>query len=246
MNARIELCGIPGAGKSTLATVARRTMKDFLGREELVLEGLRRRDFGWIANALARLIPGWRRNFLGLPHGLNDWHRLVVGHPAFAFRLHAWLADVRTDEAWRACVFYALLATAFEFQLTREALRPALLDEGWVQRFFTLRGYRGLGRTGDAALYAETMPRPAGVVWVSTPPATCAERLLRRYALPELLQGESDSALVPRLTEGQALLGELMEEMAARRIPVLKVDGSRDPEAEARRIAKFSGGLAAP
>ena len=247
MSARVEFCGVPASGKSTLCAGALRLLRDrghaVLGREEMVDAGLRGRDFGLLGNFLGAVVPGWRREFLGLPHGLNDWHRFVVDHPEFAARIHEWLAERGTDEQWRSCIFYSLLTTAFEYQLSQTAMRPILLDEGFAQRLFTLRGYRGIGQAGDAVCYARAMPLPSGLVWVSTPPEVCAERLKQRAELPVLLQGESDSMLVLRLTEGQTLLADLAATMEEHGVAVLRIDGSGSLEAEASQIEAFAEGI---
>ena len=241
MNTRIEFCGVPASGKSSLCAEVHRLLRTrglrMLDRAGVVEAGLQKRDFGWLGNRLAAWVPGWRCKFLGMPHGLNDWHRFAVGHPVFVAQIHGWLADAETDENWRSTVFYALLATAFEFELANMAGMPTLLDEGFAQRFFTLRGYRGLGRTGDAAVYATIMPRPEGLVLVETPAAICENRLEQRAALPVLL--EDNNSLGRRLGEGQILLVELAAELERRGVPVLRTDGSGDLVSEASRIADF-------
>jgi hypothetical protein len=175
---------------------------------------------------------------------LNDWHRFVVNHPDFAACLNGWLTDGPADNAdiWRETLFYACLATAFEFQMAQEVRQPVLLDEGFGQRLFTLRGYHGLAQAGDAIAYARYMPRPTGLVWVNSPPHICLDRLRRRPALPLLLQGEPDSLLVQRLEEGHALLESLFVELTNQGVPTIQVDGAGDLEAEAARIADFAAG----
>lgn len=247
MTVRVEFCGVPASGKSTLCAGALRELakrgRSALSRAAMADAGLRNRDFGVIGNALGAVLPGWRRNFLGLPHGLNDWHRFVVDHPAFAALVHGWLAEGESDEAWRAPVFYSILTSAFEFQLANSAEHPVLMDEGFAQRFFSLRGYRGLGRPEDAVPYAASMPGPSALIWVSAPAALCAERAKKRDHVPLLLQKEPVDLLSVRFAEGDRLLAALAGELARRGVPVLQVDGAGDPEAEARRIADFYGAL---
>jgi hypothetical protein len=114
------------------------------------------------------------------------------------------------------------------------------MDEGFAQRFFTLRGYRGLGRVGDAALYAARMPVPSGLVWVTTPPEVCVDRARKRAQIPRLLRHEPAALLSVRLAEGTALLSELAAELERRGVPLLRVPGVGEPEAAFREIAAFA------
>lgn len=244
MKPYLEFCGIPASGKSTLCAGLLGELKTrgfpVMGRAEGVEAGLRARDFGLVGNLLAAVVPGWRREFLGLPRGLNDWHRFVVDHAAFAALVQQWVATDGTTEDWRSCVFYSILATAFEYQLARTARQASVLDEGFAQRFFTLRGYRGLGRPGDAALYAAGMPLPSGLVRVRTPADVCAARLGKREKLPLLLQDEPADAVRARLAEGGVLLDELVADLKRRGIPVLDVDGAGDPASAVAAIVDFA------
>ncbi len=240
---RIEFCGVPTAGKSTLCTGAIRLLQErgrtVLDRPAMVDAGLRARDFGLLGNRLATWLPRWRGEFLGVPHALNDWHAFVLKHPAFVARIHEWLAEDGTDDVWRSCVFYAVLTSAFEFELSRAAKLPVLLDEGWIQRFFTLRGYRGVGRREDAAAYAASMPLPSALVWVTAQGATCMERVQARGEAPLLLQNEPESTRRVRLEEGNALLGAMADEVERRGVRVLRVNGAGNVDREAASISDF-------
>ena len=243
MTVRVECCGVPASGKSTLCAGALRRLEQrnrgVLGCEAMVEAGLRARDFGALGNFLGAVVPGWRRDFLGLPRALNDWHRFVVAHPAFAALCHRWLAEADADAAWREAVHHSLLTSAFEFQLAGAVDKPVLMDEGFAQRFYSLRGYRGLGRAGDAALYAAAMPRPTALVCVAAPPEACVARVQKRDHIPVLMQGEPSERLPVRFAEGNALVAELAKELERLGVPVLRVDGGGDAEAESAKIADF-------
>ena len=244
MTARVECCGVPASGKSTLCAGALRLLKArghvVWGREAMVEAGLRARDFGALGNFLGAVAPGWRRDFLGMPRALSDWHRFAVDHPDFVALLHEWLAEREGDEPWRDAVFYSLLTSAFEFQLARQVRNPVLLDEGFAQRFFSLRGYRGRGRPGDAARYAAAMPLPSALIWVDAPPAVCLERIRARDHAPILLAPVPEGLWASRFAEGREGLAALAEEMARRGVPVLRADGAGDPGIEAGKIADFA------
>jgi len=240
VNIQIEFCGVPGSGKSTLCKGVLHQLKKrghvMMGREAMVDAGLHARNFGILGNFFALVLPNWRREFLGLPHGLNDWHRFVVDYPAFAAQVHNWLGGGGGDEVWRSCVFYSLLSTAFEFQLAVTAKQPVLLDEGFAQRFFTLRGYGIETYAGDAGVYAECMPRPSALLLMTTPPEICFSRVKCREQFPLLMQNKSELILQDLFTEGSVLLANLAEELEHRGVPVLRIDGSESLEPTVEKI----------
>lgn len=240
---RIELCGLPASGKSTLYRSALRLLKGrgipVLGRDDAVGVGLRTRDFGLIANFIGAMAPVWRRRFLGLPHGLDDWHRFAVKYPAFVALLHKWLAEGAEDTQWYSTVFYSFLVSAFEYELSEGASATVLFDEGFVHRFFSIRGYRGIGVPGDAAIYAASMPMPSAVILVTAPAETCMERIKTRDHVPILLALEPDNQRSIRLAEGGVLLIDLAKELERRGVSVLTVDGTGDVQSESLKTADF-------
>jgi thymidylate kinase len=242
MSRYIEFCGLPGSGKSTLCAGAVAALngrgRTLVDRSTLVSQGLRHRDFGWLGNFLGRLAPGWRHRFLGLPHGLGDWHRFAVDHPAFVALCQGWLSE-GNDEAWISAVYYALLTSAFEYRLARSSAGLVLMDEGLAQRLHSFRGYGGRAQPGDAGRYAELMPRPDALVLVQTPPEVCNERLGKRPAPLELMREDTETNRLMRLTQGQALLDELAARLEQRGVPVLRTAGAGSLEAGIAEVAAF-------
>ncbi len=240
---RVEFCGVPAAGKSTLCGVVVKALRargiEAANREDVVERGLRARDFGVIGNLCGRLIPAWRRHFLGLPHGLNDWHRFAVEHADFVALLHEWLAVSGTDSSWRDPVFRAVLTSGFEFQLAKQLDGIVVLDEGFAHRFFSLRGYRGLGKPADAERYAALLPAPDVLICVDTPADVCVERVQGRGQPPVLFGSEPVDKMKTRFQEGATLLNALADALEGRGVPVLRASGISNLDAEAQRIAEF-------
>lgn len=243
MNGRVEFCGVPGSGKSTLcaeaATLLRRRGRDVLDRTTLVNQQLRKRDFGWIANTIAAGVPGWRKAFLGLAHGMDDWIRFVVHHPEYAALIHAWIAENGRSESWRRAVFHAVANTAHEFQLASEGHKFVLMDESFAQRFFSLQGYGTVTKPNHADRYAETMPLPSALVVMMTPPALCLDRVRQRPAFPLLMQQEAQETLPLRFDEGTHLLTCLGVALQKRNLPVLFLEGKGDTTSAAQTIVNF-------
>lgn len=240
---RVEFCGIPGSGKSSICAETQRELHTrgfpFLNRVELMEQGLRTRNFGLLANLLGSILPPWRRAVFGFPHAMNDWLQFAVHHGDFAALVHDWLRQEPSDEQWRTAVFHAVLTTAFEYQLFCSVAQPVLLDEGFAHRFFSLRGYRGTGQPDDAARYAKLMPAATAVILVETPASICLTRLKKRSNLPLLFQNEEMPAVETRLSEGAKLLSDLAHELEQGDTPVLRVSGSTNMALEAERVVNF-------
>ena len=243
MSIRIEFCGVPGSGKSTLCAGAihqlRRRGQKVLDRASMADEQLRRRDFGLLANTISAWVPGWRQAFLSFSHGMDDWLRFVVQHPEFAARIHVWLAEAGMSEFWRRAVFHAMLTTAFEFELSMKGESPVLLDEGFAQRFFSLRGYGVKTQADDANLYAEWMPMPSALILMTTSPEICLSRIQRRAQRPLLMRNEPESTLPDRFSEGMKLLDGLGTVLERRGLPVLRIEGDGNIEDGSSKIADF-------
>jgi hypothetical protein len=247
VSVRVEFCGVPGSGKSTLCEGVVRELRRrgvaVLDRAGMAEAQLRKRDHGVIANTIAAVVPGWREAFLGLAHSMDDWIGFVAAHPQYAALAQEWIAAADKPEAWRRAVFHAVATTAFEYGLAAGTEVPVWLDEGFAQRFFSLRGYGVAARDGDAERYAQAMPVPSALVWVATAPETCRARVEKRPQAPILLQPEPAETWPARFREGSALLEGLAGALEKRGVPVLRIAGEGGAESAAGRIADFAEGL---
>lgn len=247
MKAKIEFCGIPGSGKSTLSekSISLLTKRGFtlLSRAEMREQVIARRDYGFLANTLGCVSHAWRRSFLALPHGLDDWHRFVVKFPAFSAYLHEILAREKEDDNWRSIVFYALLYSTYDHQLFEESNNPVLFDESFGQRCFSLFGYRSVGYPGDTVKFGEFMPQPNAVVLVTTEPEVCRKRIKQRDHIPVLFSHDDDAFIDTTLRKGNALFWELIMTLRSRGVKVFEANGNSDLQRESEMVADFMASI---
>lgn len=238
---KIEFCGLPGAGKSTLnsccLTILRQNGCSVLSREEMRENVLGKRSFGLIATTLGHLLPSWRRAFLGLPHGLDDWCRFATEFPAFNALLFEVLSR-QAVESWRAKILYAMIVTAYEHQLGRECDKSVLFDESFAQRCFSLFGYFQIGNLQDIVRYAHVMPQSAVVVLVATDSELCAQRIRRRERLPVLFD-YSRTDLEQCLANGALVLKNFCDALKKLGVRVLEIDGEGDINEKAEYLTEF-------
>jgi hypothetical protein len=243
MSVRVEFFGVPASGKSTLCRAAlahlASSQQQVIGLETAIERGLRARDFGKTANLVGRLVPDWRRNFLGMPHSMDDWIRFAALYPAYASLVHQWLFEAPRDQEWRGVDLYAILETVFRDAVMRELGIPTLIEEGFAQRFFSLRGYHEAVSDHDARNYARVMPRPRGLILVSTSDEICRERLQNRPRPLRLLADNNSSPTLAFLQRGKRMLEDLADEVEALGIPVLRVQGSGDIASHVETMATF-------
>lgn len=232
---RIECCGTPGSGKSTLSTALTSALKRqgtaILNRAQVRRKALLAREFGLLGNLLKKVHPRWAEAFLGVPHSAGDWQRAMIDYPEWLAVVHDWLASPAGDEQWREVISYALQETVLERTLASESEQHTLLDESICQRLFSLRGYRGMRQPGDTEHYATVAPLPDVLLLITTSSSTCAERLLARQQLPKLYIEEGRSPdpglLCSRIDEGRSLLQDFGQKLTARGRLVVELDGSQ-------------------
>lgn len=243
MTTRIEFCGIPASGKSTLCDAVlpllQKEGKKALGRTQLISQQLRRRDRGLIANTIAALVPGWREALLGFAHGMDDWVRFAAAFPKYTALAYEWIAQSGLPEEGRKTLLRAIAITAYEHQLGAETHALLCLDEGFYQRFFSLRGYSTTTGNGSAMEYVDVAPRPDVLIWVNTPPETCRNRIQQRERPPLLMPRQTPEQHLTLLQNGAQLLDQLSRAANERKIPTLIVSGDQEPARIARAIADF-------
>lgn len=212
MGVVVELCGLPGAGKSTLAraVVAR-----------LRLAGLPTVD------VMAPLGPSAAR-------GARSRRKAAVLARALAepgsLRIAADLASRSGQQAWRDRVARPvnLLVVRHEVAKARTARGYHVLDQGPVQEWWSA----ALRADAERVLaWAATDPAPRAdlVVRIDAPTEALVARLTRRAVRQSRLEGLDRGALAAELERGRELLdvvcGQLVHSPGTPQTRVLRVGG---------------------
>ena len=214
----IEFFGLPGAGKSTHARRLLRSLEPrggmVLDRDGALRECLQKKDYGKFRNLFKRLPDGLRETVLGMPTALPEFHRFAMAHPALFHLVFEILAREGLPAHAREGVLYAFLLQAVQHQLFEEWLHPGrrlVVEEGFVQRGFTLLGYLPdrLRGVNDVNRYVSGIPRPDIAIWIDVDAETAMRRLSLRPDLPVLLQDHRPEERLRQLSAGRAVLAEL-------------------------------------
>jgi hypothetical protein len=196
----VELVGLPGAGKSTLAEA-------LLG--ELAARGACLRAVPRVGAAATRRVERARA--------------LVAAGLARPRLAAAALCLAGPDRSGLGRLVHLLGRVEQAEALAAEPAALVLLDEGPVQALWAL-ATPGSARTlrRARALAADLLPRGRSVlVWLETPPAEAAARLSARShaGARSRFDGRSTAELLPLLTAGAARLSSLV---AATGLPVVR------------------------
>ncbi len=214
----MELCGLPGSGKTTLA----RTLVEVLavaGVEATVLDTP-------ISAAVGRSARVARR--LGLAS------TAVVRRPVPSARAAAWFATGRQSPGDAASAFVQWLAVQSLVDRADGAASVHLLEEGAVQTLWTaLLRADGPPAAGSAWALLPRSARSDLVVLVDVPLATASARLARRRSRHSRTQLLDPKARRAELVRGRDLLEDLVAHCP---LPVVRVAG--DDERSARQTAE--------
>lgn len=246
---RIEFCGLPGSGKSTLQAVfivelRRLSNRTIFDRDAMMDCCLRRRDDGLIKNIM-KLLPGivWKR-FLGWEYALPELHQFVSANPSLMAQIFYALARPDVSEQWRQCVLRAVFLTIIEYCLASSWLKDEVLvaDEGFIHRAFTVFGnLRSEVHESDLRTYADIIPAPDFLLHIDALPEICDQRLALRPVYPSLLYDLAPEGRVMQLRHGGERLRRAVDHVEKRGIPVFRVDNSDSLESSIQYIRRVAG-----
>lgn len=244
---RIELCGLPGSGKSAfqapvISELRRITGRPVLDRKAMVNRCLRRRDDGLIKNALKKF-PGflWKR-FLGLEYALPEFHLFVSANPALMTQIFQCLARPDVSNQARQYMLYAVFRTIVEHSLAASFLKDEILvaDEGFVHRIFTIFGYVRSGiREDEILLFADSIPLPDALIHIEASPEICERRLSLRPAYPLLLSELTREERIEQLRLGYERLRLAVNRVESHGIPVCRLNNNGSMESGIQHIQRF-------
>lgn len=247
---RIEFCGLPGSGKSTLQStlileLRRCSNRIIFDRDIMVERCLRRRDDGLIKNFM-KLFPGmvWKR-FLGLEYALPELHQFVSANPSLMAHIFRALAHPKVSEQGKHCVSYAVFRTILEHCLAASYLKTdeiVIADESFVHRAFTVFGnFRSDVHESDIRAYSDVIPIPDTVLYIDTLPEICDRRLALRPAYPLLLSNLTPDERVAQLRLGGERLRIAVDQVERRGVPVFRVDNSGPLESGIEHLRRIAG-----
>lgn len=243
MSRIVEFMGLPGAGKSTLASVLIRESSRkirLLPEREAVIRCLRRRDDGMLGNFLKCLPTFAWEPFLGSRHALEELHLFATGYGQL-FQLIFEItgrSDVPAD--WRQSVLYTFFKRCSERQLLDAHLishEYALVEEGFAMGALSMACLSAEScRPEDLDNYLSMIPLPSIVFWVDADPLDCLTRLRQRPKPPLVWEGCSDSELLERLMHGRNCFEKTAASLERRNIEVYQIPNRSGAIEDARRI----------
>lgn len=208
----VELAGVPGAGKSSLAGVLRCRLRT------------QHRPLTVGTSSTAPAVPRWAR----LARKGAMLGRNALADPALAAKVGRGLAAAGGGAP------VDVLARAVQWHVSQDLLRAAasrpgttLLDEGVVQALWSIGLRADVQPVLTALAVRRTWRAPDVLVVLRVPPSVAAERLRTRAARHSRSQSLGAVALASELAHGAALLDDLLDwwwNMVGLRCQVLDVD----------------------
>jgi hypothetical protein len=195
---RVEFLGLPGAGKSTIASLLladKRWNPNIMAHEKAVIQCLLRRDDGILRNMLKKLPYEVWEPISGVRNALAEFHQFSIKNISL---LKLLIEAVSADEmcsTWKSCILYVFFSLGSEHELFSTFLKRSevvVLEEGFAQGILSAFGYRSSMDVNRDEIdeYICRIPLLTGVVCVDTSPQVCLERLLHRPSLPLILAEE--------------------------------------------------------
>lgn len=218
----VELCGLPGAGKSTLAASLAEVLPT-VGVEVTVL------DLPISARA-----PTALRAVRRLSHAATGTVRRPVG----SLRAAKWFGSLGQSPSDTGSAWVQWLALQRIVHAARDDAGLQLLEEGTVQTLWTAL-LRAPHRPSTAPAWRQVPPsaRSDLVLHVDVPVPTASARLAGRSSMHSRTQRLGPDARAAELAHGQELLLRLLEDCP---VPVLRVSNGdgRTHEQAARSVAQ--------
>ena len=232
----IELSGMVGSGKSTVAAELKRLLRadgfTALSPAEAIERCLGR---SWLGRAIACLAPvGWRERLQGhLLRMVGGWQRLAfaISRPQLVW--HVLQSQLHRKIPWwhRRIIIDRFFEVAGQYRYLRDHLQDGevvVLEEGFVHRATNL--YAWESQAVDPKMvrrYLSLLPELDLVVFVRAPLDVCLERAGMR-GLPQRLRDKEQETVDRFMVNANIISRVTFEFLTAHRRHLIEVDNSGD------------------
>jgi hypothetical protein len=240
----VELLGVPGAGKSTLAVGVSQALPGTLMLDDAVRRSIGRRGRDPVTRLAARLTRTssarlWSAAYARSSDRFAALIRFASSRPgALESVLAAQRARVDRDLRPDMVLGWILnLMARYQLAIEDGAASWLVVDEGFAQRAVALLT-AGYEQGDEPALHAylEAAPEPEALIIVETPIEVCAARLDQR-GWPERLTGAGETQRRSFLEAASEIVSAIDSVYAARGVDVVRIAGDDSPVNSVSRIA---------
>ncbi len=230
----LEFAGLPGSGKTTLSSALKTALlpRSVLSRQEAVTACIKQRDDGKVKNLLKKLPTRFWWPFMGTEYDLSEFIDLSSWHLELISFVSDALNRSTMEQELTASIWKTIARSFIELQLVTTHMRDSeviLMDEAFSQRCFTLFGYMEKPISEKWLFkYAELAPISNHIVWISTPPEICINRLRKRFKGKPCPYDLDSEELLESFFSGQMILKRLTDILQDKEKHVYQIDGDSD------------------
>ncbi len=245
----LEFAGLPGSGKTTLSSALKTALLPWtaLSRQEAVTACIKQRDDGRVKNVLKKLPTRFWWPFMGTEYDLSEFIDRSSQHLDLISFVSDALNKSSMEQELTASIWKTIARSFIELQLVTTHMRDSeviLMDEAFSQRCFTLFGYMEKPISENWLFkYAELAPISNHIVWISTPPKTCINRLRKRFKGKPCPYDLDSEELLESFFSGHMILKRLGDILKNKGKHVYQIDGESDVAASSEAIKKSIQGI---
>lgn len=230
----IELFGLPGAGKTFLQEKLSVSLSAHrlraLKRNELILEGLKHRNDGWLTNLIKKLPARFWHKIIHEDYCMQELLAWSTKNMGFGQLVLAALGDACLSEPQCRSILGAFARTFVEYELLEyvppSAKAVVLADEWFYHRFYTLFGNCLLLPSHEQiGKYIRSVPASDCAIFIATPPEICLQRMVQRRRFPVFLGELSFVKQKAFLENAYAALKKFVDELKLHGRSVAVYDG---------------------
>jgi hypothetical protein len=230
----IEVFGLPGSGKTHFVSEIRKHNNEhhlhFLSAEQLAIRGLQQRNDGRITDLVKKLPPICWHSIINEDYCLQEYLNFSSSNVELFKLIFSVLtkAKVTTNHYRSILGAFSRTTIAYEFASIYENTvgEVLLADEWFCHRFYTLFGNSCVVPSSEQVYeYIKLIPLSSVVVFITTSPEECMQRMTQRNRFPVLLSELSPENIERRMGNAFRSLKELSSMLRTQGRKIVEYNG---------------------